>query len=158
METTYSDVLEQALDDRLDLSSRLDVYIVDSGWDSVAHRVLNRSLDLFKSYLRIHNLYILSTEQSVQLLTEHSDLLGKDPVILVVDPLARALNNPSGYGARVVLGLIEDEHRVEWLIKMFLRVVNTHIKTLDIAHTFREHNHKEGVKGAVEIIVESFGH
>jgi hypothetical protein len=141
----------------LDSLLRLDIYVIDSGWDSVAHRVLCNSLDLIKNYLVNHNLYVLSPDQSTKLLSAHSELIEKDPVLMVVDPLALKLRNPHGYGARLVLGQIYDESRVEWLIRMFLRVVNTHSETLDIAHTFQEYNYREGVKGAVEIVFESFG-
>jgi hypothetical protein len=141
----------------LDSLLRLDIYVIDSGWDSAAHRVLCNSLGLIKNYLVNHNLYVLSPDQSTKLLSAHSELIEKDPVLMVVDPLALKLRNPHGYGARLVLGQIYDESRVEWLIRMFLRVVNTHTETLDIAHTFQEYNYREGVKGAIEIVFESFG-
>lgn len=135
---------------------RLDIFIIDSGWDSVAHRVLNNSMDLLKNYLKKHNLYVLSPEQSMQVLMAHSDLIGRDPILMVVDRLAAKLNNPHGFGARLILGHIHDEHRVDWLIKMFVKIVNTHFEALDIAYTFQQYNHKIGVKGAIDIIMESF--
>ncbi len=143
--------------DALESGLKLDVYIIDSGWDSVAHRVLEGAEDLFETYLSDHNLYKLTRDQSIELLRKHPDIIGKDPVVMVVDKLARVLENPSGYGARLMLGLVHDKQRVEWLIKMFLRVVNTHAETLDIAHTFQEMNYKEGIKGTVEIVMESIG-
>lgn len=139
----------------LDSHLRLDIYIVNSGWDSMQSRILMRSLDLIKAYIKRHNLYILSPEQSVRMLSGHPDLIGKDPLIIVVDKLAKTLQSPHGYGAQVALGLCDDENRVEWLIRMFLRVVNTHSETLDIAYTFQEFNHKEGIKGAIDIIADS---
>ena len=66
---------------------------------------------------------------------------------MVVDRLAQKLNNPHGYGARIMLGNIHDRERVDWLIKMFLRVVNTHAETLDIAYTVQQYNYKEGHPG-----------
>ena len=137
---------------------RLDIYIIDSGWDSLAHNYLQSVIDLFKAYLTDHNLYILSPEQSVAFLKEHPRLIGKDPIIAVVDKLARALDNPDGFGTRLELGLIKDPYRIEWLIKMFLRIVNDRKEILDIAYTFRKYNHKEGIRGAIEIIMESLGH
>lgn len=141
----------------LDSLLRLDIYVIDSGWDSVPHRVLCNSLDLIKNYLTNHNLYVLSPDQSTKLLSSHPELIERDPILMVVDPLALKLNNAHGYGARLVLGQIYDESRIEWLIRMFLRVVNTHTETLDIAHTFQRYNYREGVKGAIEIVFESFG-
>ena len=136
---------------------RLDVYVIDSGWDSVAHSVLQRSMDLFKTYLTDHNLYLLSHEQSAEYLKAHPELIGQDPILIVVDHLAKKLHNPQGFGTLIALGLIKDRARVEWLIKMFLKIINTHTETLDIAYTFQQYNHKEGVKGTVDIIMESVG-
>ena len=53
---------------------RLDVYVIDSGWDSVAHGVLERSMDLFKTYLTGHNLYLLSHEQAAEYLKRTQSL------------------------------------------------------------------------------------
>jgi len=146
------------VEDSVDLDQfGLDIYIIDSGWDTVAHRVLQRSMPLVKSYLKEHNLFVLSQEYSLEVLRNHPELIGKDPVIMVVDRLARKLKNPHGFGARVMLGQVHLESHVFKLIKMFLRIVNTHEQALDIAHTFQEHNYKEGVKGALDIIIESFG-
>ena len=143
--------------DSLKARLSLDVYVIDSGWDSLAHNVLHGSMDLFKNYLKSHNLYILSHEQSTEYLRKHPELVGQDPILIVVDHLAKKLHNPNGFGTLIALGLINDRARLEWLIKMFIKIINTHNKTLDIAYTFQQHNHKEGIKGAVEIIMESVG-
>ena len=137
---------------------RLDIYIIDSGWESLAHTYLASVIDLFKAYLTEHNLYILSPEQSVAFLQEHPHYIGRDPIILVVDKIARTLNNPEGFGAQVELGLIKDPHRIEGLIKMFVRIVNNKDKILEIGHAFREYNHKEGTKGALDIIMANVDH
>ena len=144
--------------ENIEAKSRLDIYIIDSGWDSLAHHVLHRFLDLFKAYLTEHNVYMLSPEQSVAFLKQHPGLIGKDPIIAIVDDLARKLNNPYGFGTRLELGAVNDPLRLEQLLKMFLQVVNDRKSILDIAYTFRELNHKEGVKGALDIVMESFGH
>ncbi|MBF0120715.1 MAG: hypothetical protein HQK79_17950 [Desulfobacterales bacterium] len=147
------------LENEFEANLRLDIYIIDSGWDDDSHIFLNQSMDLIKSYVKNHNCYIFSHEQSLKFLTSHPELIGKDPIIVVVDRLAKKLNNPEGFGARLMLGEVQDKSRIEWLIKMFLKVVNTHCETLDIAFTFKEYNYKQGLKGAVDIIIESFaGH
>ena len=154
------EISEQTLNQELDaLESglKLDVFIIDAGWDSVAHQVLHREMPLIKTYLTTHNLYVLTPEQSIRLLTSHPQMIGKDPILMVVDKFARALANPHGYGARIHLGTISEEHHVLWLIRMFLQIVNNHSETLDIAYTFQQYNYKEGIKGTVEIVMESFG-
>ncbi len=143
--------------DSVESKSRLDIYIIDSGWDSLAHRVLQRSLDLFRAYLTDHDVYVLTPKQSTAFLKQHPELIGKDPIIAIVDGLARKLQNPDGFGTRLELGLVNDEYRLECLLKMFLQIVNDKTSIFDIAYTFRKYNHKEGIKGAIDIIMESFG-
>ena len=141
----------------IDSHLNLDIYIIDSGWHSTAHAHLAREFDLFKAYLSEHNLYVLTPQQSVDFLKKHPELIGRDPVIAVVDRLARDMNNLDGFGTRLELGMIEDPARIDWLLRMFVRVINSQAEILDIANTFRKYNYKEGVKGTIEIIMETLG-
>jgi len=147
---------------------RLDVYVIDSGWDSLPHRVLSRALEMIKKYLSAHNLFILSPEQSVAFLKRHPHLVGRDPLLTVVDPKALRQNSKSGYGASVALGRFHwvlgradngnpDEKELQAMVKMFLRLVNCHDGTRNIADEFRRFNHKEGTKGTLEIVMDSLG-
>ena len=147
--------MKKAPSHEIESDLRLDIYIIDSGWESLAHTYLASVIDLFKAYLTEHNLYILSPEQSIAFLKEHPHYIGRDPIIAVVDKIARTLNNPEGFGAQLELGLIEDPHRIEELIKMFVRIVNNKDRILEIAHAFRKYNHKEGIKGALDIVMEA---
>ena len=135
----------------------LDTYIIDSGWDSVAHRALEGAMGQLVPLLSGQRLFRLSPEQSIAFLKEHAELIGKDPIVVVVDRLARKLENPGGYGVRLCLGMIQDPQRLDWVLRLFARIVNTHAETLDIAYTFSRFSHKLGVQGAVEIIMESIG-
>jgi len=145
-------------DHKIESNLRLDIFIIDSGWKSLAHTYLASVIDLFKAYLTEHNLYILSPEQSIAFLKEHPYYIGRDPIIVVVDKMARTLNNPEGFGTQLELGPIEDPHRIEGLIKMFVSIVNDKEKILEIAQTFRKYYHKEGIEGAIDIIMETLGH
>lgn len=137
---------------------RLDVYIIDSGWDCPAHRVLVNSLDHFTAYLSDNNLYVLTREQSIAFLKAHPELIGKGPIVAVVDRLAKKLGNPHGYGVRLCLGTFHDPQQLDWVLRLFARAINTKTETLDIAHTFSVYGQKLGFQGAVEIIMESVGH
>ena len=143
--------------EQIDSHLNLDIYIIDSGWNSLAHRHLEGELELFKAYIIEHNVHVLSRKQSVAFLKRHHELIGRDPIIAVVDRLARNMNNPDGFGTCLELGMIDDPARIDWLLKMFVRVINSKSEILDIANTFRKHNYKEGIKGTIEIIMESLG-
>jgi hypothetical protein len=151
-----------------DPSLRLDVYVIDSGWESLPHRVLSRSIKMMQRYLSAHNLYILSPEQSVEFLKNHPHLMGRDPLLAVVDPQARRQDSKSGFGASVALGRFSwvlgrpenpapDEAKLQAMIKMFLRIVTCHDGTKSIADEFRRFNHKEGTRGTLEIVMDSLG-
>ena len=99
-------------DHEIESDFRLDIYIIDSGWESPAHTYLDSVIDLFKAYLTEHNLYILSPEQSIAFLKEHPQYIGSDPIIVVIDKIARNLNNHEGFGTQLELGLIKDPHRI----------------------------------------------
>jgi len=140
-----------------DAIMRLDVYVVDSGLDALPRQVLRRFEKIMERFLDSHNLHVLSEEESIEFLKDFPQYVGRDPLLAVVDPLARKMKNPKGFGAVVALGHIDSETRIEALIKMFLRLVRSHKGTLDIAYSFREQNHKRGMKGAVDIVMESIG-
>ena len=135
----------------------LNIYVVDSGLDALPRQVLGRFRKVMEQYLSSHNLHVLSEESSIKFLKEFPQYVGRDPLLVVVDPLARKMQNPQGFGAVVALGHIDSESRIEALIKMFLRLVRSHRGTLDIAHSFRDQNHKRGVKGAADIIMDTIG-
>jgi len=151
-----------------DTSRRLDVYVVDSGWHSAPHLVLRRSMGMVERYLTGHNLFVLTEEQSVAFLKKHPHLVGRDPLLVVVDPRARAENQREGFGASLVLGRtawvlgrkeneVPDDKMLLGMIKMFLRLVNCHDGSKNIAGEFRKFNHKEGTKGILEIVMDSLG-
>jgi hypothetical protein len=61
-------------DHEIEPDLRLDIYVIDSGWESLAHSYLASVIDLFKAYLTEHNLYILSRDQSIAFLMDHPQL------------------------------------------------------------------------------------
>ncbi|PTY01921.1 hypothetical protein DB346_10755 [Verrucomicrobia bacterium LW23] len=134
-----------------------DVYVIDSGWNVPAHHVLKAERVLFSQFLKQHRLYVLTKEQSQEFLRENPSLIGKDPIVAIVDKESLVKGNPAGFGARLELGLVKDRDRVVWLLKMILRIVNNRRACLNLTRTIRDATHKEGFKGAVEIIMESIG-
>ncbi|MCX6348352.1 MAG: hypothetical protein NTV79_02465 [Candidatus Aureabacteria bacterium] len=139
-------------------SHRLDIYIIDSGWGSTAHRVLAKNLDIIQSYMVPgDNLFILSPPQSIEFLKSHPGLIRRDPLVVMIDRLAEKLKNTSGYGIRLSLGGIHRVSHIETAIKALLQLINNRRKMPDLCLAVREHLHKADIKGAVEIIMEEFG-
>ena len=150
------------------LSPALDVYVVDSGWEGLGHRILTKSIGIMKRFLTSHKLFVMSQDQSDAFLKRHPSYIGRDPLLVVVDPGARLRNSKSGFGTVLVLGDYHwvvgrsknpqlSEIQFQTLIKMFLRIINSNEGSTEIADDFRNHNHQVGVKGTLEIVMDSLG-
>jgi hypothetical protein len=137
---------------------RFEVYVIDSGWKTESGEVVRESLELFTKYLQRHQVYILSEDQSEEFLQSHPQLLGKDPIIAVLDRDAIDRESQAGIGARLLLGRIHSRDRVHALLKMLLRIVNTRRLAEDLPGAIRREVHREGVSGAIEVIMETTGH
>ena len=132
---------------------RFEVYVIDSGWKTECAEVVRESLELFTKYLQRHQVYILTADQSEDFLQNHPQLLGKDPIIAVLDREAINRGSQNGIGARLLLGRVNNKHRVQSLLTMLLRIVNTRHLAEDLPGAIRREVHREGVSGALEIIV-----
>jgi hypothetical protein len=140
------------------VKKRFKVFILDSGWDSPAHRVLEKSMDLFTRQLSRHDVFILDRAQSDKFLETHPFLIGMDPIIALLDPEKISRWTHHEYGARFMLGHVKSEARVQMLLKMLLRLVNTERMAEHLPVTIRQIVHKEGVRGAWDIILETATH
>ena len=131
--------------------------MVDSGWKTEAGEVVRESLELFTKYLQRHEVYILSQDQSEDFLQNHPQLLGKDPIIAVLD--RKAIDRKeAGIGVRLLLGRIHNPHRVHNLLMMLLRIVNTRQLAEDLPESIRREVHREGVAGTIEVIMSATAH
>ena len=137
---------------------RFEVYVIDSGWKSEAGEAVRESMELFRKYLRDHDVYVLDEDQSEAFLQKHPQLLGKDPIIAVLDREAIKRGSTTGIGARLLLGRIHDKNRVQALLKMLLRIVNTRALAQDLPKAIRSEVHKEGMAGAIEVILTTTTH
>jgi hypothetical protein len=136
---------------------RFEVYIIDSGWRTPASEALRESLDLFTKYLSRHDVYVLTADQSEDFLQGHPQLLGTDPIVAVLDRAAIERERPTGVGVRLLLGRVHDRYRVQSLLKMLLRIVNTRELAEDLSESIRRVVHREGITGAIEVIMSTRG-
>jgi len=148
--------------------SQLDVYVIDSGWDCTAHSVVSHSIDILKGTLNDHNLYVMTPEQSNTFLKRFPGFAGQDPILVVIDPSARKKKDPDGFGVAFVLGpkeILPESFRhpygskihYESMVRMFCRIINGHDGQAHIASAFRKYCLREGLRGGIEILMESMG-
>ena len=65
---------------------RFHIVIIDSGWPTVAHEVLQQSMRTLKGYLSRNNEVIIPPEEKAQdFLRHHPDYMDKDPIIVITD-------------------------------------------------------------------------
>ena len=134
---------------------RFEIYVIDSGWPTPAADVVRAALPLFTKYLSRHEVNVLTADQSEKFLHGHPQLLGKDPIVAVLDREAIRRESHDGIGVRLLLGRVRDEHRVLALLKMLLRIVNTPQLADDLPGSIRRFVHREGVAGAIEIALST---
>lgn len=120
--------------------------------------MVRESMELFTKYLRNHEVYVLSEDQSGEFLQSHPQLMGKDPIIAVLDREAIRRESQTGIGVCLLLGRVHDRNRVQALLKMLLRIVNTRQLAEDLPGSVRREVHREGVSGAIEVIMTSTSH
>jgi hypothetical protein len=134
---------------------RFQIFIIDAGWDSPAHRVLHRNFGLLRDLQRGELIYVLSREKSIEFIRRHaSSLLGKDPIIAVHDLEALGASGTAGFhGFRLHLGLLRTEQQALLALQAFSRFLNAHRQSVDLEAEIRRNLRREGMIGAIEIIL-----
>lgn len=134
---------------------RFHFFIIDAGWKSAAARVIRENFHMIREFQNNDPLYILNREQSVELIRENPELIGKDPIILVHDLHAQGGRGESGYhGFRLCLGLIKNSQQALNAMQEFLRFVQNHRQSADIEKDIRKKLHRQGLEGAIDVIRE----
>ena len=135
---------------------RLKLFVVDSGWDSPSHRILSRSMAAFEKCLSRHEVFVMDRALSADFMADHPYLIGKDPIVAVVDP--EALSRGVECGVRLMLGHVNDPVRTYDLLNLLLSLVNDPEKSEDLPEAIRREIHDEGVEEAVDIVLEEAAH
>jgi hypothetical protein len=84
----------------------------------------------------------------------HPSMIGTEPSIIVVDREACAAQRAQGYGFKLNLGLVRDPTAVSNLLKWVLAVLAEQKSGSDITEPIRTVIHKEGFRGAVDILAD----
>jgi hypothetical protein len=134
---------------------RFQIFIIDAGWDSAAHRVLHRNFGLLRELQKGEPIYVLSREKSIEFIRRHRALLlGKDPIIAVHDMDALGSRGTAGFhGFRLHLGLLHTEGQALLALQAFSRFLNANRQAADLEALIRAQLRREGFLGAIEIIL-----
>ena len=141
-------------DSPVDEEPRFQIFIVDAGWNSPARRVLHENFGMLRNLVRNDPIYVLSRENSIEFIHNHPSLLGKGPAIVVHDLAALREGGATGFhGFRLHLGLMRSEEQALLALELFARFLATHRRSVDMEADVRRHLRREGIIGAIEIIL-----
>ncbi len=134
-------------------TGRFQIFIIDTGWHSVARKVLNENLALLRDLLREDPIYVLDRESSVQAMRRYNHLIGRDPLITVVDTRAAKHRGGQPHGFHLSLGLLREEGGVLQALQSFSRFLASHRDCADIDAVVRQKFRREGIAGAMTIVL-----
>jgi hypothetical protein len=135
-------------------AARFHIFIVDSGWNSAAHRVLVENFALIRNLQKDDPIYVLSREQSIAFQRRHGSRIGRDPIIAVHDMDAIDRGGTTGFhGFRLSLGLLRTPQQALLGLQAFTRFLVTHRRSTDLEADIRANLRREGLMGAIEIIM-----
>jgi hypothetical protein len=133
-------------------ASRFRIFIVDSGWNSAARRVLHENFALIRDLQNDDPIYVLSREKSVEFMRRHGSRIGRDPIIAVHDMHALNKGGTAGFhGFRLSLGLLRTPQQALMGLQAFARFLVEHRNSVDLEADIRARLRREGLSGAIEI-------
>ena len=136
---------------------RFNFFLIDTGWNEAVSKLVHKH---FPKLLHHHNpkdsLFILTPEQSVEVLKHAPYEIGHDPLILVYDLYAGDQAKARNYkGFRLALGLIRHADQAMARLQEFFRFLVVHRHSANLEREIRRELHREGVQGMIKILRES---
>jgi hypothetical protein len=133
---------------------RFRIFIVDAGWNSAARRVLHENFALLRDLQKDDPIYVLSREKSIEFMRRYGSRIGRDPIIAVHDMWALGKSGTDGFhGFRLSLGLLRTPEQALLGLQSFARFLITHRSSTDLEADIRADLRREGVAGAIEIMM-----
>ena len=133
---------------------RLDVFIIDSGWNAQISAAVTKNLGQIRVYLDEDVLYILDRDQSIALLKANPHLIGHDPILLFLDRQRKDAGHEK-YGLRLNLGLLRKPEQAIARLQSALRIVAENRACPDMYHAVEKELWSAGIEGAIKVIGES---
>jgi hypothetical protein len=139
--------------------ARFRVFVIDTGWNEAAHKVLRKQIPMFDTLVGDTPTYWLNRKTSVALLGQHRELIGHDPIVCVHDLRAVKRRGTLGvHGLRLHLGLLRTEDALTRALQMLIHFLARHEASANFEAEVRSRLQLEGLKGAVAIMAGSEPH
>lgn len=132
---------------------RFNVFLIDTGWNhSVSKLVRDYVPTLFTAHTK-DSLFILTPEQSVEILKVAPKAIGHDPIILVYDLYGTSGKESATYkGFRLNLGLIRHGEQAMARLQEFVRFIAVHRASTKLDVDIKRELHRVGFEGMIKIL------
>ncbi len=135
---------------------RFDIFLVDTGWNVSISKLVRSHLPLLYEYQSQESLYLLTPEQSVEILKRAPEFIGHDPTVLVYDLCAPAGRKHRNYhGFHLSLGRFKNPEQALARLQEFIRFLIAHRSSIALDTEVRRELHREGAKGMIKILREA---
>lgn len=133
---------------------RFRIFIIDSGWNTVARRGLRHNFALIRRLHEEDPIYLLSRKKSRDFIHRHRSLIGRDPIIAVHDLGAIEQHGSAGFhGFHLHLGILRTPRQALTALQAFARFLRTHRQSPDLETDIRSELRREGILGSFEILL-----
>lgn len=137
---------------------RFRIFILDSGWNSAARRVLHENFHMIRDLHFDCPIYFLGRERSLEIMRRFPELVGKDPIIRVHCEVTSQQHKPGFHGFRLHLGLLKEEEAALQALQNFTKFIAVHRNSMDLEADMRKRLRQEGLTGAFEIVMHGEAH
>jgi hypothetical protein len=140
-------------------SPRFHIFLIDTGWNHPVSKVLHQQIPLFHEYHPQDPVYILTREQSIQVLKNAPEHIGRDPMVVVYDIYSPDTNERTGKpnyrGFRLNLGIIKNPEQALSKLQEFLKFVAKNRMADCLDCEVQRELHREGLGNMVKILREA---
>jgi hypothetical protein len=140
-------------------SPRFHVFLIDTGWNQPVSKVLHQQIPLFHSYHPQDPVYILTREQSIQILKNAPEHIGRDPMVVVYDIYSphttERTDKPNYRGFRLNLGIIKHPEQALAKLQEFLKFVAKNRAADCLDCEVQRELHREGLGNIVKLMREA---
>jgi hypothetical protein len=137
-------------------AKRFDFFLIDTGWNTAVSELVHSHLKPLMNLETRDGIYVLSQDQSFQMIKTAPHLIGHDPIILVYDHHAPPDRKSRGFrGFRLNLGLIRKPEQALARLQEFLRFVALNREAGNLERCVRRELYREGFDGMIKILRET---
>ncbi len=135
---------------------RFDIFLIDTGWNRAVSKAVREHVIHLARLHSSESIYVLSHEQSAELLKLDPHAIGYDPTIVVYDLYASPGSTTKAYrGFRLNLGLMRHPEQAVARLQEFARFVATKRNSERLDREIQRELHREGFDGLVRLLRES---